>query len=97
MTMAEETQPNTPVKVWRLTLECGHLRLSGPWTDTVPDDEHMIGDITFCEVCPRIPDPVEQYPALALRQVVNVEPVPAGRYREPEEKDARGRMEQSCA
>lgn len=40
------------MKVWRLSLECGHLRLSGPWGDDEPDTKHMIGDITWCELCP---------------------------------------------
>lgn len=74
---------------WRLTLECGHLRLDGPWGDD--ELRRMIGDITGCEVCPR--QATGEGRTMMLRQVVNVEPVPDDQYREPAEGLARARMD----
>jgi hypothetical protein len=71
------------IAVWRLTLECGHLRLDGPW-DAAEPQRHMIGDMTWCEVCPRRDTP--QGKTMLVRQVVNVEQVPSGQYREPDER-----------
>lgn len=75
--------------IWRLTLECGHLRLDGPWDDNEP--HRMIGDITGCDLCPR--QVTGEARTMMLRQVVGVEPVPANRYREPAEELARARAE----
>lgn len=80
--------------IYRLTLECGHSRLSGPWDSGIGEDgrlRHMIGDITSCEICPTVS--AHGMPASGmvvnresrLRQVVNVEDVIAVAYREPDE------------
>ncbi|MGW4958018.1 hypothetical protein ACWEPL_12400 [Nonomuraea sp. NPDC004186] len=71
--------------IWRLTLECGHLRLDGPWGDDVA--RRMIGGITMCDVCPR------RATTTMLRQVVNVESVPVDQYRRLAEDVARARMD----
>lgn len=81
------------MKLWRLTLECGHLRISGPWDDD-EHDKHMIGDITWCGVCPLVRDDGTQRSVMRLRQVVNVEDIPSGRYRQPDERADRGRHDQ---
>ena len=81
--------------IQRLTLECGHFRISGPWDSAYEDGKprHMIGDITWCEVCPHVPREAGDGKEMAVRQVVNVEDVPADRYREPEEGVDRRRMD----
>lgn len=93
------TERETDFFLQRLTLECGHLSLYGPWdssTDLDGRPRRMIGDITFCEICPRVP----AYPGarhqkeMALRVVVNVEDVPAGRYREAQSPQERKRLDQ---
>lgn len=75
----------TPVFLFRLTLECGDFKLSGPWKSPDKQDQpgverHMIGDITICEVCPLMPSDIYPYdPTAAVRLVVNVENLnPAG-------------------
>lgn len=80
-------------KIWRLVLECAHSRISGPWHADEPDDKHMIGDITFCEVCPMVPRAHGLSGEMRLRQVVDVERVPAANYREPGGEVARRRMD----
>lgn len=77
--------------VWRLTLECGHFRLDGPWEDSEP--RHMIGDITWCEVCPHVPRLAGSGEEMMVRQVVNVEAVSARQYREPTEVLERVRLD----
>lgn len=75
--------------VWRLTLECGHYRLDGPRGPSEPQ-RYMIGDMTFCEICPRRDTPAG--PTMLVRQVVNIEHVLASQYREPKpEADAERR------
>lgn len=77
------------ITVWRLMLECGHLRLDGPWDADEPQ-RYMIGDMTFCEICPRRETHTGK--VMLVRQVVNVERVPGGQYREPKpEADAERR------
>lgn len=86
--------------IQRLTLDCGHLRLSGPWDSPLEDDgraRHMIGDITWCEPCPRVPAFTGTGRELQLRQVLNVEDVPAGLYREADDKVHRAWREQIAA
>jgi hypothetical protein len=85
--------------IQRLTLECGHLRISGPWDSPLNEDgqtRHMIGDITWCEVCPKFVVPISgiiRGKEMAVRTVVNVEPVPADQYREPGDRVARTRQD----
>lgn len=69
--------------LWRYTLECGHLGISGPWDDDEPQT-HWIGDIISCEVCPLSPETSRPEGVFSLRQVVNVEPVAHDQYREPD-------------
>lgn len=79
--MSEDQAPT----IQRLTLDCGHLRLSGPWDSPIEEDgrpRHMIGDVTWCEVCPRVPVFTGTGRELAFRQVVNVEDIPPSLYRE---------------
>ena len=90
----EPVREDGRMKLWRLTLECGHLRISGPWDDDEPDDKHMIGDITVCEVCPKVNDSLGLRKVMALRQVVNVDSIPATAFRESEDKAARQRRDQ---
>jgi hypothetical protein len=78
------------IAIWRLTLECGHLRIDGPWDADQPQ-RYMIGDMTWCEVCPKRPVPTGQ--VMLVRQVVNVERVPGDRYREPKPEAAAERRE----
>ncbi|MFI6793651.1 hypothetical protein ACIBG4_40605 [Nonomuraea sp. NPDC050383] len=67
--------------MWRLTLECGHFRLDGPW-DVDEPQRHMIGDMTFYEVCPRRASAEGE--VMLVRQIVNVERVPIDQYRGPD-------------
>lgn len=87
----------TALIIKRLTLECGHLRISGPWDSPLDDDgkvRHMIGDITWCEVCPRTPEYGSHgRPVMAIREVVNVEAVAFDQYREPEPELSRSRSD----
>jgi hypothetical protein len=81
--------------IQRLTLECGHLRISGPWDSPLNEDgkaRHMIGDITWCELCPKSDVPITGK-EMAVRTVVNVEAVPADQYREPGDRIARTRQD----
>lgn len=86
--------------IQRLTLECAHLRLEGPWQPTENGrTRHMIGDISWCELCPRAEEldrlgPGDTRKVYALRQIVNVENLPADLYREPDEKANNARREQ---
>ncbi|MFC4912566.1 hypothetical protein [Actinomadura gamaensis] len=83
--------------VQRLTLECGHMRLSGPWDGPLDDDStlrHMIGDMTWCEICPWVPRASNVGKEMRIWQVVNVEEVPSAAYREPAEEAKRGRHRQ---
>lgn len=82
------------INVWRLTLECAHLRLDGPWDED--EQRHYVGDITWCELCPRVPAyaGARDQREMALRTVVNVERVPAEQYREAESRRARARQDQ---
>ncbi len=85
--MTEATSTN---RIWRLTLECGHLRLDGPWEADEPQ-RHMTGDMTFCEICPK--RDTSSGRVMLVRQVVNVERVPSDQYREPEERASAERRE----
>lgn len=81
--------------LWRLALECGHLRLSGPWDEPHKDDgspRHMIGDLTICEVCPRVPGGLTL--ALSVRYVLDVIPIPDAMYRPPDDGALRSRQDQ---
>jgi hypothetical protein len=74
--------------VQRLTLECGHMRLSGPWDSLLDDDgtpRHMIGDVTWCEICPRVRRAPGSGTGKEMRMgyVVHVEDVPPSAFREP--------------
>lgn len=85
--------------IQRLTLECAHLRLEGPWQPTTEDGRtrHMIGDISWCDLCPKATDhehPGQTRQVFALRQIVNVENLPATIYREPDEKASHALHEQ---
>lgn len=85
--------------IQRLTLECAHLRLEGPWEPTTEDGRtrHMIGDISWCELCPKEPESAghgQIRQVFALRQIVKVENLPAALYRQPDEKADRALHEQ---
>ena len=82
------------IHVWRLTLECGHLRLDGPWDED--EQRYYVGDITWCELCPRVPANAGAIGQreMALRTVVNVERVPAQQYREADPSRSRARLDQ---
>lgn len=79
------------IDLWRLTMECGHLKLYGPWGGNPPAIP-AIGDVSFCEVCPKVDK--RPYPELRMRQVVDVEAVPMDRYREPVRESAMVRQRQ---
>lgn len=83
--------------IWRLTLECGHLRLSGPWDSPHKDDgspRHMVGDLSICELCPRVDLPGPPCPTFAVRYVLDVTPVPEALYRQPDDVGMRERQRQ---
>jgi hypothetical protein len=86
-----EAKPTVREVLQRLTLECAHHRLEGPWQPTDEDGRtrHMIGDISWCDLCPKAtehPGPGQTRQVFALRQIVNVENLPTTLYREPDEK-----------
>lgn len=82
--------------IQRLVLECGDSRISGPWDALVDEGTvpHMIGDITWCEVCPRVLREVGAGTEMCLRQIVAIQKIPAGTYRAPSEERSRARRDQ---
>jgi hypothetical protein len=81
--------------VFRFALECGHTRLTGPWDDD--EKRPMIGDITFCELCPKVRDYPRERRVFALRQIVQADDIPGEQYREPDAEAVRARHDQNSA
>jgi len=66
------------MNAWRELLECGHLRLDGPWDEAEP--RHMIGDRGICEICPKVQGP-GYGEVWATRVIVDVTPIAPGAMR----------------
>lgn len=64
-----------PVRMFRLTLECGHFELS-----TIYTEEPFLGTIVTCVVCPRF----RGRGMKAHRMVVDVQEVDPARFRKDE-------------
>jgi hypothetical protein len=84
--------------IFILTLECGHLKRTGPWDEmTNPDTRqirHKIGDITWCDVCPAVWIGSARRQELAVREVCGVDLHRASEYREPSPELKRSRQGQ---
>lgn len=73
-----------PTRAWRLTLECGHILLGATRNDD--PEEHMPGDIIYCQLCPTITR--GNYEEFWRRTVVNAELI--DQYRRPERRTVEG-------
>lgn len=81
--------------LWRTTLECGHIKLLGPYDGDEEYYRRYIGQIIVCEVCPRIATP--HGPVSASRTIVDSQDVAAALYRAPFDEGLRARAETLAA
>ena len=86
--------------IWRLTLDCGHFAISGPWDSNADPDHggrimHMIGDLYVCLVCPLVPRDGKVWRAeAAIRTIVMADLIDPALYRDPDPYTARGQADQ---